>query len=262
MCRILSISGKIEYKEISLILKKFQRLAEYGKVPGDSEGGHKDGWGILAYKKGQPCLFVRNYKNAFNDSEYLKATESLKDKKSDMIISHLRKASVGIKNINNAHPFVYSNHSFCQNGTVFDSKKIPLNEKSRKMLKGTTDSERLFAFVLQNLRDSKKTNPAAIRMAIEKSIKYIRNNFDFTAMNVVFSDGKHIWALREVNEENKFVKKYKLMKYYSLFLGSGKGFNVISSEKLAARGTKWKALKNHELVEIFWGNGKIEALFI
>lgn len=250
MCRILSISGKIEYQKTREILKKFQELAEYGKVPGASENGHKDGWGILAYKRGQPVFLEKDFKNAFCDSGFEKGVDKSLEQNPDIMISHLRKASVGIKNINNTHPFVFDKYSFCQNGTVFESKKIPLNEKSRKMLRGTTDSERLFAFILQNLRDCKKTDPSIIRNSIKKSIKYIRNNFDYTAMNLIFSDEKYVWALREVNEKNKFVRKYKLMNYYSLFIGTGKKYSIVSSEKLALGGVKWKDLKNHELVKI------------
>jgi predicted glutamine amidotransferase len=71
MCRILSISGKIEKDEMELLLKDFQRLAEYGNTPKGSGKGHKDGWGIVAYRKRKPVLFVRNYKNnSGNNKKY------------------------------------------------------------------------------------------------------------------------------------------------------------------------------------------------
>lgn len=249
MCRILAISGKINHQESALILEKFQRLAEFGKIPGASKG-HKDGWGIVAYEKGKPFLHARNYKDAFKDPKYSAAVEGLKDKKIDIVISHLRKASVGSRNTKNSHPFAQDNFSFCQNGTVFDSKKISLTAKSKKIVKGNSDSEKLFAYVLQCLNEKKKTDAKTISKAINESVEYIRKNFDYTAMNIVFSDGKQIWALREVNEKNFFVKKYKLLDYYSLLIGKGDGYSVICSEKLPIKNVQWKAIKNHELLRI------------
>ena len=69
-------------------------------------------------------------------------------------------------------------------------------------------------------------------------------------MNIAFSDGKQIWALWEVNEKNYFVKKYKLMNYYSLYIGKGDGFSIICSEKLPLKNVQWKAIENHELSRI------------
>jgi predicted glutamine amidotransferase len=249
MCRILAISGKIDHQESALILEKFQRLAEFGKVPGASKG-HKDGWGIVAYAKGKPFLYAKNYKDAFNDPKYSAAIEGLKDKKFDIVIGHLRKASVGSKNKNNAHPFIYNNFSFCQNGTVIESKKIPLTAKSKKIVKGNSDSERLFAYILQRLNEKKETDTKTIDKAINESIKHIQKNFDYTAINTVFSDGKQIWALREVNEKNYFVKKYKLLDYYSLLIGKGDGYSIICSENLPIKNVQWKSIKNHEMIQI------------
>lgn len=262
MCRIVAISGKIEYKEAAEILHKFQRLSEYGKVAKGSTNGHKDGWGILAYEKGDPFLLAKNYRNAFRDSKYLKAREKLEGKNANIIISHLRKASVGVKNINNAHPFVYDNYSFCQNGTIFGSEKIPLKTKFKKIIKGKTDSEKFFAYILQFLGEYKKINSNAVRSAIKKSITCVRTNFDFTAINMIFSDGKYIWALREVNEKNKYVIEQKMFNYYSLFIGTGKKDNIVCSERLLLKDIKWKTVKNHELIEINVSNKKMRSYIL
>lgn len=249
MCRILSISGKIEYQKTKEALEKFQELAERGKVPGDAKGGHKDGWGIVAYRKKRPIFQTRNYKNAFCDPGYQESVNKLEKYNFKIIVAHLRKASVGVKNINNTHPFVLGKYSFCQNGTVFNSEKIPLDSKLKKMLKGTTDSERLFAYILQNFKKSKKKNSEAITLAIKKSVKFVRDKLNYTAINMIFSDGKNIWALREVNEKNVLVRKYKLLNYYSLFIGSDGMISIISSEKLKIKNIKWQVLKNHELIK-------------
>lgn len=259
MCRLLSICGKTEYKKVLSILKRFQRLAEYGKVPGDSRGGHKDGWGIVAYRKKRPIFLEKSYKDAYCDPKYGKSVSELVKQDPDIIIGHLRKASIGAKSIENVQPFVFKNHSFCQNGTIFRSRDISLSVKYEKVIQGTTDSERLFSYILQFLGDDAKANSLSVRSAIREAVAHIRKNFDFTAMNVVFSDGKAVWALREVNKKNKYVENDKLTDYYSLFLGIGRRFNVISSEKILIKGIKWKALKNHEMVEIIAMDGRIRS---
>jgi predicted glutamine amidotransferase len=262
MCRIISIHGKISYKKLAKVLCEFQKLAKYGKIPRGASRGHKDGWGIVAYKKGQPFLFVRDHKNAFNNPKYLQVIKSLENKGADVIISHLRKASVGMRNVRNTHPFSSGAYSFCQNGTVFESNKISLKAKYKKIIKGTSDSEKLFAYILQALGYCKCSKTIAIRKAIKKAINYIRNNFDFTAMNIIFSDGNYVWALREVNEKNKFVREHNLINYYSLFTGSSENQYIVCSEKLPLDGIKWKTLKNHELLEISLRSNKVKKFFV
>lgn len=250
MCRMISISGKIEYKKTLLILKKFQRLAKYGKVPTGFKKGHKDGWGVLAYKKGYSIIFVKSCKDALENTGYSKAIAKLKSHKPNIIISHLRKASIGVNNINNTHPFVYKKYSFCQNGTIFESENIPLKGRFKNLVKGETDSEKFFFFILQFIDGCKKPNSNAVIDTIGKAIIYVRDNFDFTAINIIFSDGKYVWASREINEKNRYVLKEKLMDYYSLFIGSNREYTIVCSEKLPLKDVKWRALKNHELVEI------------
>jgi len=235
-------------------------LAEYGNTPKGFGKGHKDGWGIVAYEKGKSVLFERNYKNAYKDPKYLKASEKAEKRKSDILIAHLRKASVGANNLNNAHPFLKGNFSFCQNGTIFGSEKIPLKAKFEKIIKGSTDSERFFLYSLQLLEGKKKAEPAIIRKAIKNGVSYIRKNLDFSAINTIFSDGKYLWALREVNEKNKFVKEKKLLdQYYSLFIGKSDDCDMISSEKMPFKNVKWKTIKNHELIEIDVENNKVRS---
>lgn len=261
MCRIISITGKIKQAEISCIFEEFQRLAKYGNVSRRAKKGHKDGWGMAAYAQNRLAFFEKRPTNAYWDPKYPKAILEIVGKNPNIIIGHLRKAAVGATNRNNAQPFSWKNISFCQNGIVLDHKKIPLSLKFKNIIKGTTDSERLFAFVLRMLSKNKDKNPMVISATIKKSVLFIKNNFDYTAMNILFSDGKFLWSLREVNGKNEDVRKEKLMTYYSLFLGLGKKFSIVSSEKLPIKNVKWRILKNHELLQIS-PSGKVKQFFI
>jgi len=261
MCRIISISGKIKQAEISHIFDAFQRLAKYGNVSRRAKKGHKDGWGMAAYAQNRLAFFKKRPTDAYRDPKYPKAILEIVGKNPDIIIGHLRKAAVGATNKNNAQPFTWKNISFCQNGIVLDHKKISLSLKFKNIVKGTTDSERLFVFILEKLSKEKKKSPKSVISAIKKFVLFIKNNFDFTAMNILFSDGKFLWTLREVNGKNEDVKKEKLMTYYSLFLGLGKKYSVVSSEKLPIKDIKWKTIKNHELLQIS-PSGRIKSFSI
>ena len=192
MCRLIFISGKIDDSFKVEILKKFQRLAEDGEIPQGTEGGHKDGWGIVAYKKGQMILSAKKDTSAFVDPLFPKTIKKLGEKKTDAIIGHLRKASVGARSLKNTHPFIHGAYSFCQNGKIVNSEKISIKPKFRKLISGETDSERFFIYILQLLDEYEGSGAETIRGAIISAVNYVRNNFDFTALNMIFSDGNYI----------------------------------------------------------------------
>ncbi|MEI6288335.1 MAG: class II glutamine amidotransferase [bacterium] len=247
MCRLLAIKGEINQEELNLILENFQNQAITGRVPRGVTPGHQDGWGFSVYKKGQVALHKRSCKNASADFDYNKTKNKIIKINGDIIIGHLRKASVGGVNKNNAHPFVYKNYSFCQNGKVIDSEKIKIEAKFKKIIKGTTDSERLFYFILGQLELSKK-----LKYSFIQALKKIKNDFDYTAMNSVFSDGRQLLVTREINLKNEAIKKMKMVDYYSLFVGekSDGSYKIIASEKMKIKNVKWRLLKNGEVIVI------------
>jgi predicted glutamine amidotransferase len=250
MCRILLISGKIPLSDLSCALLEFQKLAERGNIPRGSKKGHKDGWGLVAYSGNRICKYKRSKQDAFVDSGYSETIGELKDEKNDIVICHLRKAAVGSVSVQNSQPFVWQNLSFCHNGVVLGDNRIPLNAKFKKIIKGRTDSEKLFACILQHLPATKNASPLKTEVAIKKALCAVRESFDYTAMNIVFSGGKYSWVLRDVNEKNDEVKKKKMIGYYSLFIGTGKGYVIFSSEKLPIENIRWRAMKNREMLRI------------
>ncbi len=97
-----------------------------------------------------------------------------------------------------------------------------------------------------------------MRGAIKKSVHFARKKLNYTALNFIFSNGKFLWALREVNINNVMVKKYKMLSYYSLYKKKVVKNNyqyIISSEKID-KSNKWKSFKNHQLLEINLSNRK------
>ncbi len=233
------------------VLEDFGRLAEYGHVPESTAPGHKDGWGVVAHNKGGVSFYARSTEDAFSDPRFREVADFVGKTSPDVLISHFRKASIGSVNIPNTHPFLNGKISFCHNGSI--RSEISLSENSEALLQGETDSERFFFMILEKMQAG-----ASLKDALKNCVKLARENFDFTAINLLISDGGFVWALREINEKSEIVQKENLLDYYSLFLGKNKSSFVICSEQLSVGGD-WQLMQNHELVEIDVANSVVES---
>lgn len=129
--------------------------------------------------------------------------------KTDCLIAHVRAASVGDVSENNCHPFQYKNMLMAHNGGVEQFNKIkrhmrhPLSDELYNWIKGQTDSEHIFAFVLNELfKDHKSVSPEAVVDAFEKTfihLKKLMAEYGITEpayLNMVVTNGLFIVATR------------------------------------------------------------------
>ncbi|MBI5221134.1 MAG: class II glutamine amidotransferase [Candidatus Liptonbacteria bacterium] len=251
MCRILAIAGDMPEPKTLRVLREFRKLADCGCVPPGYPAGHKDGWGMASYRKGKLATYVRRVRDAAADPSYPATIRRATAGRPEVLIMHFRKASVGGNRLFNTHPFARGRFTFCHNGAIHHSARIPLSPAARKRVKGTTDSELLFQYLLSRI--PKTATSTEVTAAIKDSVKLARK-LGYTALNCFLTDGRRLWALREVNPRNPFVRRGNLLrKYYTLFIGKtagpGRGV-IISSEKLSVPGIRWRAFRNHELVII------------
>ncbi len=252
MCRILAITGKQNSEFIETALTQFGGLAETGAIPPGSTLGHKDGWGLVGYRNGAITAYEREPASAASSPLFKTMFQQIAKMNPDITIGHLRKASPGMGSnlLQNTHPFTFQNYSFCHNGTVRNFDTIPLSSDSIKLRKGTTDSEWLFLKLIE-LRNT-QSSKIPIDTTLVELLKEMRK-LPYTAFNIIFSDGKKVVALREVNEKDSAVIKNNLCdNYYTFFLGTPKNGapRVICSEKLRLPSVQWDTIKNHELVTI------------
>ncbi len=250
MCRILAITGKQNNEFIETALAQFGGLAETGTIPLGSTPGHKDGWGLVGYRNGAITAYEREPVSAASSPLFKTMLQQIAKMNPDITIGHLRKASPGMGSnlLQNTHPFTFQNYSFCHNGTVRNFETIPLQSDSLKLRKGTTDSEWLFLKLIE-LRNT-QSSQTPIDATLSELLKEVRK-LSYTAFNVIFSDGKKVVALREVNEKDSAVIDNNLCdNYYTLFLGTPKNGapRVICSEKLRLPSVQWDTIKNHELI--------------
>lgn len=217
MCRLFAYTTKDAEKTNKLCaeaLGEFRMLAEKGCVPCGIASGHLDGWGIVAYKNGAPVFYVRSNDPAHTDEKYESALALLISYKPDIVIAHLRKATRGGSTFGNTQPFLAGDLSFCHNGTI---EQVPERD-------GKSDSRIFFEDVVSNY--------SAIQSFKEAYARY-EEKHPYTAMNMLFSDGKTVLATRNWNESNPKAEEQKLADYYTLYKASLGAATFICSEKIS-----------------------------
>lgn len=234
MCRIMAITSK---KPISSsFLAEFRLLAKKGMISWKAhEPGHRDGWGILLYQKGEPVYLGRQPTDAMEDPMYETACESL-DKwgaAKGPLLAHLRKASpeYGEKAMENTAPFVREEWSFVHNGTIqnFNEKVVGL--------KGNTDSERFFLLLLRISEESRLPIERVLKLAIKK----VRESYRYSSLTFVLTNGARIYAYREYSDPRD-------SGYYNLMFAIDSDMTIISQEKLWFR--DWVNIPNGALVTV------------
>src|SRR3989338_3624304 len=130
-----------------------------------NRGPHNSGWGIGWFDKGKWNIFKEG-KDNITKYDFSK----IRSIKSEMLVIHLRHASVGGESTKNTHPFVYGKWIFAHNGSIKREEIIKhLNSDFKRKLKGDTDSEVYFMLIMQYFEESKD-----IVGAIKKTVEVIR----------------------------------------------------------------------------------------
>lgn len=113
-------------------------------------------WGVGFYQGGD--VLLRRRPN--DDRATLDVSSLARDLRSDLIIGHVRAATVGSIRTENTHPFRYREWLFAHTGSIGSYASIrgrlleSIPEFLRKDIRGDTDSEVLFHLVLSFLHDA------------------------------------------------------------------------------------------------------------
>lgn len=153
MCRLVGIVAS-EVTEFGLVLKEAPRsLARLSKE-------HPDGWGVAAH--GDPEAIPppsersphengwRIHKGTRPAGECDRFHQVAARSAGNVLIAHVRQKTVGPTRIENTHPFIQSGWVFAHNGTLKDYAwvRAAISPSRIAMLRGDTDSEVLFAYIL------------------------------------------------------------------------------------------------------------------
>ena len=145
-----------------------------------------------------------------------------------LLIAHARKASPEYRTqltVDQAHPFLEGRLALAHNGGIRDAEHLDPGPG--------IDSQRLARWLARRWRPR---TPEALRKALEELLALVR---DYTAINLLFTDGKSLYAFRRCAEKPD---------YYSLWFHTSPGLVLVASEPLADAG--WQSLADGELLSI------------
>jgi predicted glutamine amidotransferase len=170
------------------------------------------GWGMGFYQGGEVLMRRR----PVDDREVIDVAKLAADVRGDVLIGHVRSATVGALRTENTHPFRYRQWLFAQTGTVphFDGIRDRLLESIpgflRSGIRGETDAEIFFHVFLSFLHDAGRlqdnpVEPTAVREAIRSSLAVIDTTTAEVgggpaAINLLLTDGEHLFGLHR-NEQ-------------------------------------------------------------
>lgn len=155
-------------------------VAVGGGAPDVSGESQPSSWGVGFYQ-GSEILLKRRPIDDRRELSFEEMTEGLK---TDILIAHVRTATVGANTTENTHPFRYRQWLFAHTGTLpsFDKLRGRLSDSLplflRKDVRGETDSELLFHLFLSFLHDAGQLHhptvePSHARAAIRSTISLV-----------------------------------------------------------------------------------------
>jgi glutamine amidotransferase len=169
--------------------------------------GGQLGWGIGFYQGGEVLIRRR----PIDDHASIDVAKAASDVRTDVLLGHVRSATVGPLRTENTHPFRYRQWLFAMTGTLpaFDSIRERLvtsvPEFLRSSIRGETDAEILFYVFLSFLHDAGRLTEAVtaaphVREALRSCVAVVDGmaaevDGQISQVNVMVSDGESIYAL-------------------------------------------------------------------
>ncbi len=142
--------------------------------------GVTPGWGVGFYQAGEMLLKRR----PIDDRPVIDLAPITKDVRADILVLHVRSATIGAPRTENTHPFRYRQWLFAQTGTVESFSQVrgrtleSLPAFLARDVKGDTDSELIFHLFLSFLHDMghldrPTTDAASARSALSASLALV-----------------------------------------------------------------------------------------
>ncbi|MBU3739268.1 MAG: class II glutamine amidotransferase [Rhodoferax sp.] len=192
MCQLLGMNSRLP-ASLTLSFSGFSQR-------GGCTDHHADGWGIAFFESdgdeaSEPGRGVRHFvdKDSAATSPIAQMLRSYPIK-SHNVVAHVRKATVGAVNLQNCHPFVRELWGrywvFAHNGDLKDYDP-PLHGNFRPV--GTTDSERAFCWLLQELAKSHAAVPTVEELTLTLT-ELVPQIARYGSFNFLLSNGLALWA--------------------------------------------------------------------
>jgi predicted glutamine amidotransferase len=160
---------------------------------------HPHGWGLAVSDGRRAWDVYRAPGCAKEDARFHALADQARGK---VLVAHIRNRTVGLSSLENTHPFRRGRWVFAHNGTIPDTGLLERRTSAarRREIRGQTDSERLFAFVLTALdragaaEGASQAAPGAADAALRQVTRVIQAQPG--AANFLCSDGEVLYAFR------------------------------------------------------------------
>lgn len=212
MCRLMAYMGSPIIIDKLLYQPKNSLVNQSINAKEIEEPLNGDGFGIGWYARelnSEPVTFVSVHP-AWSNRNLRNLAPKIR---TDCFIAHVRAASVGEVSESNCHPFQYKEILMMHNGGVEKFSNIkrkirePLTDELYNWIKGQTDSEHIFAFMLNELfRNHKTISPETVVDSFEKTFSSLKDFMsendiaDAAYLNMVFTNGNFIVGTRYVTD--------------------------------------------------------------
>jgi predicted glutamine amidotransferase len=185
MCRLFGMSGgDVRVRATFWLLEAPDSLAAQSRREPDGTGvGWFDADGRTHVAK-QPLA-------AYEDQAFAREARDLE---STTFLAHVRYATTGAIEARNTHPFEQHGRLFAHNGVIHDLDRLDreLGEAGRALVKGDTDSERLFALVTRET----DRHGGDVGAGILAAARWVAAELPLYAINLVLATADGLWALR------------------------------------------------------------------
>lgn len=271
MCRFTLYLGPTIRLSSLVVEPKHSIIQQSFRSTGQDDPLNGDGFGIAWYVhelSPEPALF-RSVTPAWNNDNLL---ELAKVVKSHVILAHVRAASKhGGQSEANCHPFRWGRYAFMHNGDIGDFVKLrrpllqTLSDAAFAVVQGNTDSEHLFALVVDELMKGQANGLDAMAQAMANAVRrVVELGRDYGIgephyLNLALSDGTDAVAVRYTTHEgydgeSLFVHTGRIYvcsngECRMLAPDKGKGCVLVSSEPLS-EDQGWDPIPRNALVRI------------
>jgi predicted glutamine amidotransferase len=169
-------------------------------------GGSSVGWGLGFYQSGEVLIRRR----PLDEREDIDVAQLGADVRADVVVGHVRQATIGTLRTENTHPFRYRQWLYAQTGTVSSFEQVrerlmgSVPEFLRAGIRGDSDAEIVFQVFLSFLHDAGKLDdmvvePSVTREAIRRTLLLVDSISSEVGsgpaeVNIVVSNGDSIVA--------------------------------------------------------------------
>lgn len=182
MCRMFGLVAAGPVSQRALLVDAPRSLGALSRE-------HPDGWG-LALSDGEAWTLHKSVRAAAACELYERVA---REARASLAIAHVRQKTVGETALENTHPFVRGRFVLAHNGTVNAASTLATHSSPERLaeLRGQTDSERLFAFLMSFVDAARDVAEGLCR-----AVRVLLAERDPGSVNFLLSDGDTLYAFR------------------------------------------------------------------